>query len=158
MAIQSRSETLTFDLLVGLLLPEATRRQAARLSTTDKNTQPLAALAARAGYCLPGYAGHGNNGWGNRVFGRGRVGGPSTSYRSRGKGTIGLSGRFHYCSKEGHWQNECLKRKADLQKEITAGNLAFIGVNRKEIGNSTWKIDSGTSRHLTANHTLLEDY
>jgi len=74
MAIQSRSERLTFDLLVGLLLPEATRRQAARLSTTNKNTQPLAALAARAGYCLPGYAGHGNNGWGNRVFGRGRGG------------------------------------------------------------------------------------
>ena len=61
-AIQSRSETLTFDLLVGLLLHEATQRQAARLSTTDKNRQAVAALAARAGYHSPGYAGHGNNG------------------------------------------------------------------------------------------------
>ena len=61
-AIQSPSETLTFDLLVGLLLHEATRRQAARLSTTDKNRQALAALAARAAYHSPGYVGHGNNG------------------------------------------------------------------------------------------------
>ena len=69
-----------------------------------------------------------------------------------------VAGRYHYCSKEGHWKNECLKRKAELQKGTGAGHLAFMGIASHRIGVMDWIIDSGASRHLTAKRNLLKDY
>ena len=86
------------------------------------------------------------------------AGGPSGSYRGRGRGTTAVSGYCHNCSREGHWESECLKRKADLQKGMSRGHLSFMGLAAKEIMNSDWSIDSAASRHLTAHGTLLEYY
>jgi len=79
----------------------------------------------------------------------------------RGRGMLGqgmVSGRCHYCNKEGHWKNECFKRKNDLQRGSGSGNLAFMGIGKEEKRASDWIIDSGASRHLTARRELLEDY
>jgi len=86
-------------------------------------------------------------------------GGPSGGVRGRGiLGQGMVSGRCHYCNKEGHWKNECFKRKNDLQRGSGSGNLAFMGIAKDEQKASDWIIDSGASRHLTARRELLEDY
>ena len=69
-----------------------------------------------------------------------------------------MTGRCHYCNKEGHWKNECLKRKGDLQKGTSGGHLAFMGVSSRHSEISNWIIDSGASRHLTADRDLFQDY
>jgi len=82
---------------------------------------------------------------------------------SRGRGNLWhgvVSGRCHYCNKEGHWKNECFKRKGNLQKSSAEGDLAFMGLEDwvREKGQTDWIIDSGVSRHLTARRELLRDY
>ena len=155
MAVQSRADTITFDFLSGRLLQEATRRQAANNSTPEVNQQPLSALTASPGFRPRGQMSRGNyrmgyrgNGRGN--FGRGSRGGSSGGYRGRGYTQGTVTGRCHYCNKEGHWKNECLKRKGDLQKQTSEGHLAFMGLASQEGEIPEWIIDSGASRHLTA--------
>jgi len=159
MAVQSRADSITFDFLTGRLLQEATRRQAARSTTTQHTGEPLSAFTAGSSSRPSGDRGRGNTRCGNRGFGRGIRGGPSGGGTRRGAlGQGVLSGRCHYCNKEGHWKNECYKRKGDLQKSSREGHLAFMGYTKPEIGKADWIIDSGASRHLTARRELLEDY
>ena len=163
MAVQSRADTITFDFLCGRLLQEATRRQAASTSTQDQNEQPLSAMTVGSGHRSAMYMGRGSYRSGNRGFARGGFGrgtraGSSGRFRGRGSGQGAVSGRCHYCNKEGHWKNECLKRKGDQQKNTSGGHLAFMGKTSQEAGITDWIIDSGASRHLTANRMQLEDY
>jgi len=102
-----------------------------------------------------GFRGRGNGRGGYWGFGRVLRGGSSGATRSRG-GMV--SGRCHYCNKEGHWKNEFLKRKADLQRDSSGGHLAFIGVSGTGKGGTKWIIDSGASRHLSARRDQFEDY
>ena len=84
-----------------------------------------------------------------------------SSVSNRGRGTSGhgrVSGCCHYCNKEGHWKNECFKRKKDLQKGNSKGHLTFVGFATRGIGTRDWIIDSGASRHLTAHTELVQDY
>lgn len=85
-------------------------------------------------------------------------GGSLGAFRGRSYGQGTTTGRCHYCNKEGHWKNECLKRKGDLQKQSGAGHLAFMGLASQQSGIPEWIIDSGASRHLTLNRNLFEDY
>jgi len=163
MAVQSRADTITFDFLTGRLLQEATRRQAASTSTVEASQQPLSALAAGSGYHPSGYIGRtnyrlGNRGIGRGGFGRGTRGGSSGGFSGRVSGRGSTIGRCHYCNKEGHWKNECLKQKGDVQRNARSGHLAFIGLASQQSKITDWIIDSGASRHLTANRNLLEDY
>jgi len=159
MAVQSRADSITFDFLTGRLLQEVTGRQAAR-STISQHTGELLSAFTAGSSCRPsGGRGRGNTRCGNRGFGRGIRGGPSGGGTRRGAlGQGVVSGGCHYCNKEGHWKNECYKRKGDLQKSSGEGHLAFIGYTKVEIGKADWIIDSGAARHLTARRELLEDY
>jgi len=86
-------------------------------------------------------------------------GGSSSRFHGRGISQAGTSGRCHYCNKEGHWKNECLKRKGDLQKGTNADDLVFMGLSTSQpIGTTNWIIDSGASRHLTASRDLFQQY
>jgi len=164
MAVQSRADTISFDFLSGRLLQEATRRQAATSTTTDQSPLPLSAMAAHPGFRgSSGQFGRGNYRTGNRAYGRGGFargmrGGSSVGFRGRGGSYGGISGRCHYCNKEGHWKNKCLKRKGDLQKGTSNGHLAFMGLSSQQREMTEWIIDLGASRHLTANQALLKDY
>jgi len=159
MAVQSRADVITFDFLTGRLLQEATRRQAASSTTPYHTSEPLSAFTAGSSFRHGGGRGRGNTRWGNRGLGREMKGGSSGG--GRGHGGLGqgaVSGRCHYCNKEGHWKNECYKRKGDLQESSTEGHLAFMGCTKPEMRKNNWIIDSGASRHLTAQRELLENY
>jgi len=163
MAVQSRSDTVTFDFHCGRLLQEATRRQAASSSTADVDLQPLSSMSAHSGLRSGWQLGRGSPCMGNggaprASSSRGSRGGSSGGLRGRGYSQIGRTGQCHYCDKEGHWNNECLNRKGDLQKSGGGGHLAFIGLASQQASITDWIIDSGASRHLTANKVLLEDY
>ena len=165
MAVQSRADTITFHFLSGRLLQEAMRRQASSTSSvSEQNLQPLSAMVAGSGFRPGGYMGRGGYRTGNRGFGRGNWGrgargGSSGRFRGRAaNGQEGVSGRCHYCNEEGHWKNECLKRKAYLQRNSEGGHLALMGLGSQQSGITDWIIHSGASRHLTANRSLLEDY
>lgn len=163
MAVQSRADTITFDFLAGRLLQESTRRQAANKSNSEEDLQPLSAMAARSTFRSNGPNGRGNYRMANRGIGRGGFergirGSSSGSFRGRGITQGGVSGRCHYCNKEGHWKNECLKRKGDIQRGTSTGHLAFMGLSGQQNQTTTWIIDSGASRHLTANRNLFEHY
>ena len=105
MAVQSRADNITFDFLTRRLLQEATRRQAARSTSTNQNSQPLSAFTAGSGFGPSSFRGRGNRRWrSSRAFGRGMRGGSSGT--ATGRGILGqgmVSGRCHYCNKEGHW-------------------------------------------------------
>ena len=155
MAVQSRTENITFDFLTGRLLQVATRRQAARSSMVEQDPEPLSAFAAGPRFRLSSFRGRVYSQLGNRGTGRSMHSGGSGG--SKGRGMLEqrtLSGRCHYCNKEGHWKNECFKRKNDLQKGNREGHLAFMGWANTATGSTEWIIDSGASRHLTAQKEL----
>ena len=59
-----------------------------------------------------------------------------------------VSGPCHYCDKEGHWKNECLKKKADearrrFKKEQEGGQTAFTALSEGRKAVNDWIIDSG---------------
>jgi len=120
-------------------------------------------MAVNPGFRSSGQLGRGNyrkgyRGFSRGGFGRSRRGGSSSGFRGRGSSDGGVTGRCHYCNKEGHWKNECLKRKGDLQKGMSGGHLAFMGLSSQHSEISNWIIDSGASRHLTADRDLFQDY
>jgi len=142
-AVQSRSDTVTFDFLCGRLLQEATRRQAASSSTADADLEPLSAMAAQSGSRSGWQYGRGSHRMGNRGIPRGGSGwgsrgGSSGGLRGSGYSQMGKTERCHYCDKEGHWKNECLKRKGDLQKSSGGGHLAFIALASHQARVSDW--------------------
>jgi transposase InsO family protein len=102
-----------------------------------------------------GFRGRGNGRGGYQGFGRVLRG--CSSGATRGRGGM-VSGRCHYCNNEGHWKNECLKRKVDLQRDSSGGHLASMGVPGTGKGGTNWIIDSGASRHHSARRDLFEDY
>ena len=86
-----------------------------------------------------------------------RFGNAGTNQGSANK----VIGRCHYCDKEGHWKNECLKRKADeaggkFRKEQE--QTAFTATTNKRNGFNEWIIDSGASQHISAHRERFLNY
>ena len=65
-------------------------------------------------------------------------------------------GKCHYCGKLGHKAKECNTRRRDQQK-MPQRTVAF-GASSQEAYSSDWVIDSGASRHLTADKQQLRNY
>ena len=65
MAVQSRAESISFDFLTGRLLQESTRRQAARTTMAESDSQPLSAFATESSFRPGGPRCRGNTWWGN---------------------------------------------------------------------------------------------
>ena len=103
MALQSRSEELTFDFMAGRLLQESTRRQSAHTNGNNSTTGQSAFIAGGSGR----YGGRGGKFRGNssqramRMYGCGRstFGVVDSSRFGNGKKVVGAC---HYCNKEGH--------------------------------------------------------
>ena len=172
MALQSRSEELTFDFMAWRLLQESTRRQAANGNTPSASAGQSAFIAGGSGR----HGARGGNFRGNlsmrgaRFHGRGgrstfgvvdiaRLGNTGANRGPARK----VSGRCHYCGKEGHWKSECLKRKADEaggrnRKEQDGDQTAFVALAAKTHISSEWIIDSGASQHISAQRERFINY
>ena len=91
----------------------------------------------------------------------GRLGGPNTG--GRGAGGSRPKGKCFYCQREGHWKRDCLKRRADENKEPTQQQpqdqpgLAFTVLDSRQPGahQTAGIIDSGASQHLCSTRETL---
>ena len=170
MALQSRSEELTFDFMAGRLLQESTRRQAASANGNGPSNGQSAFVAGSGRF--EGRRGNirGNKSQrGARFNGRGRSNFGATDATRFGNTGANqgrekkVSGRCHYCDKEGHWKNECLKRKADEtggkhRKEQEGQHTAFTATMNKRNEINEWIIDSGASQHISAHRNRFINY
>jgi len=125
MALQSRSDTITFDLMAGRLLQESGRRQISQ-ATQASNSTPHTAFTAQRG--MPSNRGLGRGQGKLSSNGRGQEGfrtrfrepnsttGSTFEYR-RNLGLISIHvppiSKCHYCGKNGHWKKHCYKKKND---------------------------------------------
>ena len=172
MALQSRSEILTFDFMAGRLLQESTRRQASLATNGSASNSQSAFMAGRGNR----YAGRGGGGF------RGQLSQRAMRFSGRGRASFGIIdpnrfgnaaagrggakrmiGKCHYCQKEGHWKAECLKRKADeaggtFKKDQEGGQTAFTASAMKPEALSVWVIDSGASQHISAQQERFINY
>ena len=175
MALQSRSEVLTFDFIAGRQLQESTRRQAATTthgsSGHGNGTSQSAFMAGgsgrmrgRGGGFRGGSYQRGMRGRGRSSFGTAdisRLGNAASA--SRGN-TKKMPGRCHYCDREGHWKAECLKRKTDEAgsrfRRNEENHTAFVATRTttKRRASDDWVIDLGASQHISAQRERFSDY
>ena len=58
--------------------------------------------------------------------------------------------KCHFCKKEGHYQKDCLRRKAWFEKRgIFHYVSVFFESNLAEVPNNTWWLDSGATTHVS---------
>ena len=169
MALQSRSEVLTFDFIAGRLLQESSRRQAATVQHGNPSNSQSAFIAggfgkgrgrgvvSRGGTYQRGMRGRGCSSFG--VVDISRVGNTATAGRGQ---TKRMPGQCHYCDREGHWKAECLKRKTDEAggrfKRNEENATVFTATTMKRPASDDWVIDSGASQHISAQRNRFRDY
>jgi len=181
MALQSRSDLITFDIMAGRLLQESSRRHVGQVthralesnSTAGSNTaftvnRPMANQRFSPGRVSFPVNGRGRGG--SRGGFRGHYGGSSGGPIYRGNTTSSrirptLGSRCHYCGKEGHWKRDCYKRKAeegssgmgtsDKGEKRDFTFLAKVPAESVPVG---WIIDSGASQHLCGDRALFTTY
>lgn len=114
MALQSRSDTITFDMIAGRLLHESGRRQISQTTTTSNGgretpqttfTAQRAMTASKNLRGRGGYTTHGRGRGGLRPrFCENRIG--NEGKRSVGPTSTEVPGgtKCHYCGKGGHWK------------------------------------------------------
>jgi hypothetical protein len=71
--------------------------------------------------------------------------------------------KCNYCKKKGHKQVDCWKRKAEEDGKNTSaakvGEELFMAVDSQpSLPPGYWIIDSGASRHMTPERSILDDY
>lgn len=57
--------------------------------------------------------------------------------------------KCHFCGKSGHYQKDCLKRKAWFEKKGKFNVLVCFESNLTEVPYNTWWIDSGCTTHVS---------
>ncbi|KAG8383007.1 hypothetical protein BUALT_Bualt05G0139100 [Buddleja alternifolia] len=55
----------------------------------------------------------------------------------------------HFCKREGHYQKDCPKRKAWLEKKGTFNAYVCFESNLSEVLSNTWWLDSGATTHVS---------
>ena len=174
MALQSRSDTITFDLMAGRLLQESGRRQISQATMSANGGRETKTTAFTVQRPTTGTRTLRGNG-GYRFNGRGR-GGVSTRPRDQSfsehqnegrrsmqhtSNRVPAGSKCHHCGKSGHWKKECYKRKAEEAAEkggTRNGEFTFLAENLDCIPGSNWIIDSGASQHLSRNRTEFLTY
>jgi len=180
MALQSRSDPITFDIMAGRLLQESARRHIGQVSQRiqEGNTTVGSQTAFRANrippptrFSLPvGRSvihsnGRGRGGFrgGSRGFHSGTVGSQSRGSAATRRTRVPAGTKCHYCGKEGHWKNDCFKRKSDEAGSTTKSTngtreFTFLAEGPEAMPQIGWIIDSGASQHLCGNRTEFSTY
>jgi len=157
MALQSRSDTITFDLMAGRLLQESGRRQISQAMNTTpggRNTPQTAFTTQRPAMGSRGYRGRGGmtfNGRGRGAFHPRYCETISNGVQNQRRG-IGLTSmqatntnKCYHCGKRRHWKRVCYKRKS----EEAAGSgtrtkeFTFQAKDPSCLAGGDWIIDSG---------------
>jgi len=171
MALQSRSDTITFDMMAGRLLQESGRRQIGHATHAKDSTS----LPQQTAFFAPrGNAGpRPQRGRGGFVHnGRGRGGDMNKSRGSfnstiagRNTGLTSLASKAgtkcHYCGKNGHWKKDSYKKRSDKAAEggmAYGKDFTFLADKPGTVQGNGWIIDSGVSQHLTADRTQFTTY
>ena len=168
MALQSRTDQTTFDVMAGRLLQESARRHVGQIfhKTQDNGITASSQTAFAANRNQPNYPvssarpvsqvyGRGRGGFRARF--RGRSGGSTASSKIRS--TVGT--KCHYCGKEGHWKKDCFKRKSEEGGSGTtmgSREFTFLAKNTPAIPGMGWIIDSGASQHLCGSQEAFSNY
>ena len=74
--------------------------------------------------------------------------------RAPNKGTSthnGSGGRCHFCKRKGHFQKDCLKRKAWFQKKGNFLSYVCFETNLVDVPSNTWWLDCGATIHVSNN-------
>ena len=168
MALQSRTDLITFDIMAGRLLQESARRHVGQVthratassSIVGSNTAFTAnrILSSQGSTGRTGFIRNGRARGGYRGRFRGlQLGGGSSGSRPANPGSsgadrtrVGHGTRCHYCGKEGHWKKECYKRKSDEGSGTTGLSREFTFLAQEPVEQTPmgWVIDSGASQHL----------
>ena len=179
MALQSRSDTITFDMMAGRLLQESGRRHISQVSqppSSSNHHQQTAFTVWRTSVVgngrggRPGkgqtYKGHGRGGYGSgsrelQLFGQ--TGSEVRRNQSSSNTQLPLGTKCFYCGKSGYWKRDCYKRKAEkaLGSSSPSGrqkDFTFLAENPNSIPHNGWVIDSGASQHLCRDRTLFISY
>jgi len=154
MALQSRSDTITFDIMAGRLLQESGRRQINQTTNSVRNrgdTQQTAFTAQRP--TIP----RSQRGRGGYTFnGKGRGG-----FGSKNRSQVLQGTKCHYCGKTGHWKRDCYKRKSEEATGIGATKtkeFTFLAEDTNLQTGISWIVDSGASQHLSRDRTQFLTY
>ena len=59
------------------------------------------------------------------------------------------NGKCHFCGKSGHFQKDCLKRKAWFEKKGKPMAFVCFESNLIDVPSNTWWIDSGSNTHVS---------
>ena len=125
MTLQSRSEPLTFDFMAARLLQESTCCQVAMATNGSSTTGGNSSAFIAGGFGRFGVPGGGYRGGkylrAIRFGGRGRQSFGAPDIGHLGGNTAGpgagqarrIPGKCHYFQRKGHWEGECLERRAD---------------------------------------------
>ena len=168
MALQSRTDLITFDMMAGRLLQESARRHVGQVTYKgyEHTNSPATHTAFSANCPSAGYYAHSSRG-GFHATSRGRggfCGGTRGFYRgisngSMEKGNKGSSTirpppgtKCYHCRKEGHWKKNCYRCKVEETGSQPRGGSQEFTFLVQEPQPSTprlgWIIDSGASQHL----------
>ena len=176
MALQSRTDSITFDVMAGRLLQESARRHVGQVThkEQDNNNVPGSQTAFTANR-IPisraplGRGGHPvyNRGWGGYHSGsRGQhsLSGSGQSYRGNtggGKGRPSSGTKCYYCGKVGHWKKDRYKRKTEEGSGMSASRskeFTFLAQELLEKPEMGWIVDSRASQHLCGDRRHFSTY
>lgn len=98
-----------------------------------------------------GYVAHlVTKGVGKKKFGKGIKGKPAKSGSSQPViKNDKRTGKYHFCKKVGHFQNDCLKRKVWFEKKGKPTTFVCFEFNLVDVLSNTCWIDSGASTHIS---------
>ena len=175
-ALQSRTDLITFDIMAGRLLQESARRHVGRVmhqtqdgSNHSGSNTPFTANripVARESAGRKGFHTYEREWGGYRGKTRGQYSVSGNGHPLRGssgpvRGRTTSGTKCYYCRKEGHWKKDCLKRKSE---EAGNGNnngsreFTFLAEEQVEQPRRGWTIDSEARQHLCGDRDQFSNY